>query len=607
MRGCILLIFSILCFAQNVLLGQRSDTLEKVEVRASAVEMEPVFSISDSLSTADDRWIFMAPISFVSGGLNDYAGISVRGANMSQTLVRWNGLSINSALSGIADVSMLKSGMMDRVELLSQGDGVRHGSQAVGGILDLENSIKSDSSALAGTVRLATASFGNYMGLLSLRRTGRTMRWEVKLNAGKGQNDYPFPYKKDFIWLNQRNLNGQIQHYGLMLNTVLQAKKSRHEWHAWLQRRHRMISPLNTNPQDSSYIQEGFVRLVNKNTYALGPDVLHIDLGFSHDRLDYGHPGYQIFSQNAFRLFQLDPEYQHRAWSFSGFAQYAWIPQRTTAHYLYHKWSAQRPWRIADRWRLHTGVAWVFFRQRNKPQFSTQLEYRLRNKQKLSAELNSVFRNPTLNELYFDPGGNPEIKAEEGWAAALNYHRDGERHSAQISIYHRDIRNWIFWYGALIFSPYNLAAVRSRGLEAIWRIQCWETKSSKSYISLNANLVKSTLEKNDDPKFDAVLGHQLPYTPPLVVNLNLQHSYRKWTIDMLNHYQSARFATLDSDWRLAPFLKSDLSVAYHVHGWGGGQFRWKLSCRNIWNSYYQYILNRPMPGRNYALELRFDF
>ncbi len=608
MRLLCLLFISLLCLSQKAIKAQEGDTLKGAVVMAEQGRVEPKFEMVDSLSTASDRWIFMAPINFHSGGLNDYAGIAVRGASMSQTLVTWNGLSLNSALSGIADVSMLKSGMMESAELITQGDGVRYGSQAVGGILQLENNWKNDSIPWEGSCRMGMASFGNYSGLLSLHHKSEKLWVGFKLNLGKGKNNYQFPYKENRFWLNPENLNGNNEYLGQMLSIALPGEKSRHELYIWNQYRQRELSPLVTNPSDSSYIVEKFIRMVNKNSFFFKKDIWKIDLGYSHDALDYNHPGYNIHSKNRFKLAQLDQKYQHQDWEFSWFSQYAWAPEDLSHHYLYNKFGVDKDWYWASKWQLSTGLAWVQFHEQNKPQYSIQLAYEINNNNRVYADFNSVFRNPNLNELYFDPGGNPDIQAEEGWATSVNYAGGSEKFQTRMSIYHREIQNWIFWYGALVFSPYNLAEVHSTGLEAMANLRWFNRSNIKSRIGLNTNIVQSLLKENNDPKFEAVVGNQLPYTPSVVLNLNLNTEYKNWSLVFLNHFQSSRFATLDPTWKLESFLKSDLSLAY-TWDWSAQpkKLRVEASCRNLWNSYYEYIFNRPLPGRNYALDLEFVF
>jgi hypothetical protein len=87
----------------------------------------------------------------------------------------------------------------------------------------------------------------------------------------------------------------------------------------------------------------------------------------------------------------------------------------------------------------------------------------------LFASLASNYRSPTLNELYFTPGGNKNLKPETSRNLEVglenNLKHGVQSLKASSILYSRDVKNWIVWYGGTILTPHNIQRVWSRGLE----------------------------------------------------------------------------------------------------------------------------------------------
>ncbi|MDZ7776138.1 MAG: TonB-dependent receptor [Bacteroidales bacterium] len=84
------------------------------------------------------------------------------------------------------------------------------------------------------------------------------------------------------------------------------------------------------------------------------------------------------------------------------------------------------------------------------------------------------YRLPTLNDLYWQPGGDPELLPERGFTLEtglkyLSQKRNGWHGGAEITWFRNDISNWIAWQPDGIMSywtPKNITEVLSQGIEA---------------------------------------------------------------------------------------------------------------------------------------------
>ena len=79
------------------------------------------------------------PVFVKSYGFNGLATLNFRGSSAAQSAVFWNGIPVQNAALGIADVSELPVSLMNRVNIVYGGSAALWGSGNVGGALLLEN------------------------------------------------------------------------------------------------------------------------------------------------------------------------------------------------------------------------------------------------------------------------------------------------------------------------------------------------------------------------------------------------------------------------------------------------------------------------------------
>lgn len=88
-----------------------------------------------------------------TGGIGSVAGVSLRGAETTQTLVLIDGVKVNDP-SGIGDgydFGHLLTGNINRIEVLRGSNSVVHGSQAIGGVVSLMTEIPAEGLAAGGS------------------------------------------------------------------------------------------------------------------------------------------------------------------------------------------------------------------------------------------------------------------------------------------------------------------------------------------------------------------------------------------------------------------------------------------------------------------------
>lgn len=220
------------------------------------------------------------------------------------------------------------------------------------------------------------------------------------------------------------------------------------------------------------------------------------------------------------------------------------------------------------------------------------------------------FTSPTLNDLYWSFGGNPDLKPERAHKFDLGFHvqqGDGStRLDWQLQGFLSRAKNGIIWQPgpADMWSPVNLQQMHGHGIENSIQISgSWGDVKMRVGSQLTWNRAYIPKPRyNNDPAVD----RQLRYTPEWMLRLQtgatyklldftaeISHDGKRYTsedhsalIDPLPSYTAANFIT---QFRL-PVSGLDPSI--------------RLTLVNAFDARYSTIAWYPMPGRHLMASIR---
>ena len=112
----------------------RDDSGQAVTVIDRAtIEQRQTVAVSDLLATTPGVTVSR------NGGIGTVTGVSIRGAETTQTLTIIDGVRVNdpSSPGGAFDFGTLLAGSVDRIEVLRGPNSVPWGSQAIGGVVNI--------------------------------------------------------------------------------------------------------------------------------------------------------------------------------------------------------------------------------------------------------------------------------------------------------------------------------------------------------------------------------------------------------------------------------------------------------------------------------------
>lgn len=233
----------------------------------------------------------------------------------------------------------------------------------------------------------------------------------------------------------------------------------------------------------------------------------------------------------------------------------------------------------------------------------------------LKGSVNKLYRLPTFNNLYWNPGGNINLKPEDGYSEDLSLKFSlvkmlGEKSSLNVevqgAVFNRVVSNWIIWlpgaYG--IWSPQNLLRVWSRGAETNSSIT-YLTKKISAKLYLITNYIRSTNQQKKTEN-DESEGMQLIYTPMYSGAAGLVIKYSGFYCLFNQAYNGYRYLTADNYEFLGPYQVSNLTAGY-IFSFPKWNIDLNFSVLNLFNEEYMIMSQRPMPGANYMINLKLTY
>ncbi|MBP6623891.1 MAG: TonB-dependent receptor, partial [Chitinophagaceae bacterium] len=260
------------------------------------------------------------------------------------------------------------------------------------------------------------------------------------------------------------------------------------------------------------------------------------------------------------------------------------------------------------------------------------LNYDFKKQLQFYVTMHNAYRMPTLNELYYFPGGNISLKPEksrniEGGLLSNVTHFRYNLHS-NLSGYARKVKDWITWYGNAILTPHNIQEVRNYGIEYSldFRYQPFKIRDTNTHdleiivadrtshakanaTSFNAGILYSynisTTTSSAIPN-DYSIGKQIPYVPRYQFKLNLGFNYKAFDIQLIHTYTGYRFVTTDESQFLKPYQTTNLLSSINLHT-KGQLIKLTGQVNNLLNNQYESIVGRTMPGRYFTLGLTWQY
>lgn len=234
----------------------------------------------------------------------------------------------------------------------------------------------------------------------------------------------------------------------------------------------------------------------------------------------------------------------------------------------------------------------------------------------LRAFYKNIFRLPTFNDLYYTSVGNTFLNPEftHQYDVGFTYQKKYDKSLfkgiyAKVDGYYNKVTDKIVAIpttNMFRWMMLNLGKVEIMGADV--NLQTELMLGKVKLRPLLAYTYQSAQDKTITKGFkETYYGEQIPYTPKHSGSFTLMADYKDWSFNYSTIYVGERYDGQQDNIRynyIQPWYTHDLSVQRKL-SLAGHPFKINLEMNNVFNQYYDVVLNYPMPGRNFRLTLNF--
>ncbi len=584
-----------------------------ITIDSSVISRYYTRSISDLIS--DNSSVFIK--TYDQGGI---AMPSLRGTSASHTQVAWNEISLNNPMPGQFDLSLVPAGFLDDVNIFYGGASMTLNSGGIGGIINMETKPEwSGNNYLLFSP--AFGSYGRYSGLLKSKLGSDRFQTVTRAFIRDARNN--FSYVNDVLTgvpFRERRKDSQVHQKGFIQEFYLRGIRSSLSARIWYQSEFRNIPvPMTTQPLNpcENQADESLRSIVSYNTVREKTDMT-VSAAVISDRLHYLNETASVDSRNGSGRIILKGDLKRDLGSRSklrlGFSEemitvksnnYPGIKRRNTAGVYFSGETQLTPLLVTE----------VLVRQTllddklMVPDFSVGAEYRVfpENGPLLKAKFSKNSRIPSMNEMYWMPGGNPALKSETGYSSEFTGEWSGNpgrylRIEGDLTLFRNHIYNMIRWQPGefTYWEAMNISELNSYGIESHGGLEFTTGKLTAGFNA--AYTLTKAVDKEEAANRDKA---QVIYIPVNQVAASFNIKWRSLHSSINSNYFSRRYLNPDNTQYLPGYSVTDLDIGYRVVS-GKIICDFSLRAENVFNANYQSIAYYPMPRRAYLFSIVFQ-
>lgn len=566
----------------------------------------------------------------------------MRGTYGIHTAVVWNGFTMQSPMNQLIDLNLIPAFFIDGVSLGYGSHSGLYGSGAIGGTISLGQQTQ-EKDGVHGTFIRSNGSFENYQqgAKISFKKGWYTGR--VRYFNQIAQNNYTYINKTKAKFPEEQLSNAHNWQNGQLFENYFRISyRTKASLIVWHQQADRGVPPKMTQNKSVANQKDDLWRIMGDVKYKAGRKEAIFRASFFDERIRYN---------DALANPKIDAD--NRAFGFVTEAELRY--HITWQHFInvginnsYYKSTAGdygSPSPVQYRPALF--ISYRYISNNKKLQVATTIRQEavtLRNKEEQplvglrqtgkfkllpfipslgadynfikyfwwSGKISKLYRYPHFNDLYWNPGGNPNLLAENGYSTEtrLAVKKQTKNWVTGFSAggYYNDINNWILWQQGIggIWSPINLRHVKARGMEADGNIEYRGDSAFAIGLDFKYTYTKSTNE-NKIGVYDDSYKKQLVYIPHHTAVGNITLRYKKFNIRVNSQYTGFQYIQSDNSAILPGFFTLNTFVGHSIQIDPENELVLTFQARNITGETYMVTEWLPMPGRNYLLTLLLNF
>lgn len=556
----------------------------------------------------------LSPVYLNRQSSNGLATISIRGAAATNVPVLWENWIINSSMNSLFDVNLINPYLFDQLQINYGAQKTNAGWGGAGGSLQFSNNIKNNEILKAHQFGLHTqiGSFGHKEIGLNYTFIKPTYNNLFKVVWNTSENDFPILKEDSPNEERTNNLNAELINKAFINKGLIKIDDENSlNYSAWWHYTTREIPPTltatNTNALQTDSAGRFSLNWENTNQWKFG---------FAYfDELNL----YEAQSVNIYGRHRV------KSWLSQFNHQFDFAKRMNVSYSLNYESFLAKSTNLTDdgvrrnrllifpKFQYHfaalpvhaiLGVSAEYTDKKWAPILPNVIFKTTINQiHQVNIVMARHYRLPSFNDLYWQPGGNINLVAESGWNQEINWTTKIKQFSFQLNLFNHNNSNKIIWLPEQgIWRPNNIAKVNSQGLETNFSTHFNFNKhqfKAEGFYAFTKAINREAANNN------AIIGKQLIYTPKHKTGISLNYQIQQFAIEWSQALTGKRFTNSDNSQSINAYHFANMNFNY--------QFQIKhmdielgLYAENLFNKYYEVVLNRPMPGRNFLINLNFN-
>ncbi len=554
-----------------------------------------------------------------SMGRGSLATASIRGTSSNHTQVLWNGMPINSSMVGSFDFSTIPTFFLDQITLALGAADSRGVSGVLGGTIRLESvAAQNGAETLIEYGSNNTQTYGISAGY----KLG-TVSMSTRVWLQSSDNDFKFLNnvlsKEPFY---ARRTDSDYSQGGVMQQFATQVGQTTLKadfWAMWGER--SLPQPIVVSHTSSESQNDLSIRSTLSASRQLQGGQLDIRTSWLHENLRYlrdmGGNGDQ-YNKNVINTFIIDGNYAKQVSSkFKYEFQIQGRADITDAQNLNREkidrytigGGINTNWQPLNQLKVGVSAKISMFDDLVMPSGNVGIEWQIVNERlTLSSNVAYNYHAPTLNDLYWQPGGNPELNPEHGLSQDITLKwqipTSVGRFILSATRFRMDIEDWIVWTPteSYYWSPRNMNRVRSEGVElsaeSLFHLGNLTNRIVFNYCNTDASNRRASF------KDDASVGMQLPYVPHNKWNINLTSQYKTLIFNYYCGYTGKRYTTTDQSYSTNDYNLHSASIEWSTPICNHN-LTLRFSVDNLFDTYWESTQYYPQPLRTFNIKAIF--
>ncbi len=618
-----------ICLSQNTLIDS-SIVLNEINIISNRItnfsrgykflEFDSLSMLKYNSQNLSDLLQHESPLYIKSYGNGSLSTSSFRGSSASHTAILWNGFNINSCLNGQVDLSQIPISSTDNIKIQFGSSSALWGSGCIGGAVLINSNPIFDNGIIAST-SLSIGSFNKLQQFANVSISKKKFITSLKIYNNQSNNDFEYydVYKNEYLKLK----NSRYSLKGFLNENFLKiSDKQTLNLFVWFQSSDREIPPTIFQNDSKSKQYDNFFRVSSEWKYLHNKTIFYIRNAYFDEKQKYFDGNFNKNYLNNSNSIIDELELKHQLNSNNninlGLNNTLCLSNsdNLTNFKTQNRFSVFGSYSnnlFKDRLKSTLSIRQEFITNQNIPlTYSIGSEYIFNKLLTFKANFAKSHRLPTLNDLYWQPGGNHNLLSESGYSQEFSIRMNILEKNNKFfinfepTIFNRNIDNWIIWLptNEYYWAPKNSMEVMSRGFETQTELSI-HLKAHRIKFICNTNYTISTNEKSKSEN-DLSVGKQLIYTPIYNGFATINYEYNNFIISYNHSYTGYRYTTTDNSEFLEPYNIGNMYLSYN-RKYKNYKFDIYFKINNLWNERYEIVLNRPMALRNLEIGLKIKY